>query len=74
MTERIEAEAKGRVKIRIHLGGSLQISPSNITGAVADGEWHRTIGRRTANRVGRATIDVGLDNGKTASLTIAPRS
>lgn len=37
MAERIEAETQGRVKIRIHLGGSLQISATNITGAVADG-------------------------------------
>ena len=37
MAERIAAETQDRVKIRIHLGGSLQIAVTNITSAVADG-------------------------------------
>jgi TRAP-type C4-dicarboxylate transport system substrate-binding protein len=37
MAERITAETSERVKIRVHLGGSLQIAATNITGAVADG-------------------------------------
>ena len=37
MTEQIAAESGDRVKVRVHLGGSLQISATNIAAAVSDG-------------------------------------
>ena len=37
MSESFEGETKGELKVRMHLGGTLQIHAANITGAVADG-------------------------------------
>jgi len=37
ITEEIEKATNGEVKARLHLSGTLQIAPNNITVAVADG-------------------------------------
>jgi len=37
MAERIQAESKGELTLRFHVGGSLQIPVTNMTSAVADG-------------------------------------
>ena len=36
ITEEIEKSTNGEVKARLHLSGTLQIAPNNITVAVAD--------------------------------------
>ena len=37
ITEELEKATNGEVKARLHLSGTLQIAPNNITVAVADG-------------------------------------
>src|ERR1043165_5182911 len=37
LTEQIEKDTGGELKARLHLSGTLQIAPNNITVAVADG-------------------------------------
>jgi TRAP-type C4-dicarboxylate transport system substrate-binding protein len=37
LTEQIEKDTNGELKVRLHLSGTLQIAPNNITPAVAEG-------------------------------------